>query len=165
MSFHLLQRSRTVELYLHSAIYIYIYIYIYIFMKWFLIQWVQRKLQLSDCCQLHALYRILIERRETMTWSLIKCRMASYLMLRRVAVVRTDVSEELSASIIRVTRMGELGTTLAVTSNRRTLRRNTKPQILLIKCSLVNLIWTPYSNDSVQELWWRWPGEWGGWDI
>jgi hypothetical protein len=44
-------------------------------------------------------------------------------MLRRVALGRTDVSEELSASIIRVTRIGELGTTLAVTSNRRTLRR------------------------------------------
>jgi hypothetical protein len=43
-------------------------------------------------------------------------------MLRRVAVVRTDVLEELSASIIRVTRIGELETTLAVTSNRRTLR-------------------------------------------
>jgi hypothetical protein len=47
-------------------------------------------------------------------------------MLRRVALVRTDFSEELSASIIRVRRIGELGTTLAVTSNRRTLRRNTK---------------------------------------
>jgi hypothetical protein len=45
-------------------------------------------------------------------------------MLRRVAFVRTDISEELSASFIRVTRIGELGTTLAVTSNRRTLRRN-----------------------------------------
>jgi hypothetical protein len=31
-----------------------------------------------------------------------------------------------SASIIKVTRIGELGLTLAVTSNRRTLRRNTK---------------------------------------
>jgi hypothetical protein len=41
--------------------------------------------------------------------------------LRRVALVRTDVSEELTASIIRVTRIGELGTTLAVTNNRRTL--------------------------------------------
>jgi hypothetical protein len=41
-------------------------------------------------------------------------------MLRRVAFVRTDLSEELSASFIRVTRIGELGTTLAVTSNRRT---------------------------------------------
>jgi hypothetical protein len=47
-------------------------------------------------------------------------------MLRRIALVRTDVSEELSASIIRVTRIGEQGTTLAVTSNRRTLRRNTE---------------------------------------
>jgi hypothetical protein len=35
-------------------------------------------------------------------------------MLRRVALVRTDVSEELSASFIRVTRIGELGTMLAV---------------------------------------------------
>jgi hypothetical protein len=43
-------------------------------------------------------------------------------MLRRVALVRTDVSEERSASFNRVTRIGELGT-LAVTSNRRTLRR------------------------------------------
>jgi hypothetical protein len=33
-------------------------------------------------------------------------------MLRRVALVRTDVSKELSASIIRVTRIGELRTTL-----------------------------------------------------
>jgi hypothetical protein len=32
-------------------------------------------------------------------------------MLRRVPLVRKDVSEELSASIIRVTRIGELGTT------------------------------------------------------
>jgi hypothetical protein len=43
-------------------------------------------------------------------------------MLRCVALVKTDVSEELSASFITVTRIGELGTMLAVTSNRRTLR-------------------------------------------
>jgi hypothetical protein len=49
--------------------------------------------------------------------------MVSSGMLRHVALVRSDVSEELSASFIRVTRIGELGTTLAVTSNRRTLRR------------------------------------------
>jgi hypothetical protein len=42
-------------------------------------------------------------------------------MLRRVALVRTDVSEELSASFIRVRRIGELGITLAVSSNRRRL--------------------------------------------
>jgi hypothetical protein len=43
-------------------------------------------------------------------------------MLRRVALVRTDISEELSASFIRVTRISELGTTLAVTF-LRSLRR------------------------------------------
>jgi hypothetical protein len=37
-------------------------------------------------------------------------------MLRRVALVRTDVSEELSTSFTRVTRIGELGTALDVTS-------------------------------------------------
>jgi hypothetical protein len=38
--------------------------------------------------------------------------MASSGMLRRVALVRTDVSEKLSTSFIRVTRTGELGTML-----------------------------------------------------
>jgi hypothetical protein len=47
--------------------------------------------------------------------------MASSGILRSVALVKTDVSEELSASFIRVTRIGELGTMQAVTSNRRTL--------------------------------------------
>jgi hypothetical protein len=47
--------------------------------------------------------------------------MASSGMLRRVALVRTDVSEELSVSFFRVTRMGELGTTLAVINNRHML--------------------------------------------
>jgi hypothetical protein len=50
--------------------------------------------------------------------------MVSSEMLRRVALVRTDVSEKPSASFIRVTRIGELGTTLAATSNRRKLRRS-----------------------------------------
>jgi hypothetical protein len=52
--------------------------------------------------------------------------MASSGLLRRVALVRTDVLEDRSASIIRVTRIGELEKTLAISSNRRTLRRNTK---------------------------------------
>jgi hypothetical protein len=46
--------------------------------------------------------------------------------LLRVALLRTGVSEELSASIIRVAGIGELGSTLAVTSNRRKLRKNTE---------------------------------------
>jgi hypothetical protein len=49
-------------------------------------------------------------------------RMVSSGMLRSVALVRTDVSQELSTSFIRVTRISELGTTLALTSNRHTLR-------------------------------------------
>jgi hypothetical protein len=58
--------------------------------------------------------------------------MVSSGILRRVSLVRTDVSEELSASFIRVTKIGELGTALAVISNRRTLRR------LLIISSVVS---------------------------
>jgi hypothetical protein len=40
-----------------------------------------------------------------------------------VALVRTDTSEELNTSFIRVTRIGELGTTLVVTSVLRLLVR------------------------------------------
>jgi hypothetical protein len=55
-------------------------------------------------------------------------------MLRRVPLVRTDVSKELSASFIRVTRIGELGTTLAVTSNQVFLRSVRR---LLVTASVV----------------------------
>jgi hypothetical protein len=54
-------------------------------------------------------------------------------MLRRVALVRTDVSEELSAPTIRVTRTGELETTLVVTSNRRTLNTLSRHQYIYSK--------------------------------
>jgi hypothetical protein len=46
-------------------------------------------------------------------------RMVSSGLLRRVALVITDVSEEPGASFFRVTKIGELGTTQAATSNRR----------------------------------------------
>jgi hypothetical protein len=52
-------------------------------------------------------------------------------MLHLVALLRTDISQELSASFIRVTRIGELGTKIAVTSNRRSVRR------LLVTASVV----------------------------
>jgi hypothetical protein len=42
-------------------------------------------------------------------------------MLRRVALVRTDVSDELSTSFIRVTRIGELGTQILVTLMKEAL--------------------------------------------
>jgi hypothetical protein len=87
---------------------------------------------------------------ECMLWNFSLCiplehfillwRMASPGMLRRVVLVRTDVSEELSASFIRITRIGELGTTIAVTSNWHMLRRNTKRDSmrrLLVRASIV----------------------------
>jgi hypothetical protein len=52
-------------------------------------------------------------------------------MLRRVALVRTDVSEELSASFIRVIRIGELRTALGVCLFLRSERR------LLVTASVV----------------------------
>jgi hypothetical protein len=63
---------------------------------------------------------------------LVTGRKVSSGMFRRVALVSTDVSEESGASFIRVTRIGELGTTQAATSNRRTLRRNTKYWYLVL---------------------------------
>jgi hypothetical protein len=45
--------------------------------------------------------------------------------IRHVALVRTDVSNERITYIIKVTRMNELGTMLAVTSNRRDDASNT----------------------------------------
>jgi hypothetical protein len=58
-------------------------------------------------------------------------RMVSSGMLRRVSLVRTDVSEELSASIIRVTRIGKLGTTLASLRSMRRLLVTASSPILV----------------------------------
>jgi hypothetical protein len=52
----------------------------------------------------------------------------------RVALVRADLSKELSASFIRVTRIGVLGTTLAVTSNRLIITDS------FVHCSLIRVI-------------------------
>jgi hypothetical protein len=53
-----------------------------------------------------------------------KRRMPSSGMLISVPAIRKDVSEEPSPTIISATRIGDLGTTLAVTGNRCTLRSN-----------------------------------------
>jgi hypothetical protein len=72
-------------------------------------------------------------------------------MLHRVALVRKDVSEEPSSSIIRVTRIGELRT-LAVTSNRHTHRYIPKDGILQIinnlKVTFLN-IWNRILTDPL----------------
>jgi hypothetical protein len=63
--------------------------------------------------------------------------MVSSGMLRRVAVVRIDVSEELNASFIRLTRIGEIDTTLAATNNRCTLVFLRSARRLLVTASVV----------------------------
>jgi hypothetical protein len=47
-----------------------------------------------------------------------ECRLLGF--IHRVALVRTDVSEERIASTIRMTRIDDVGRTLAVPSNRST---------------------------------------------
>jgi hypothetical protein len=76
--------------------------------------------------------------------------MASSGMLSRVTLVRIDVSEELSTSFIRVTRIGELATTLAVTSNRRALRKNTKEALSSSEMSvLTRTTWRNIPEDAI----------------
>jgi hypothetical protein len=62
-------------------------------------------------------------------------------MLRSVALARTEVSEELRVSIIRTTRIGELGTTLAVTRNRRKLCPSS-PILVILKMEALNAFQT-----------------------
>jgi hypothetical protein len=59
-----------------------------------------------------------------------------------VLLVRTDVSEERIASITRVTRIGEVGTAFAVTSNRSKLRRITIVKHIVLLRSLLLLLVT-----------------------
>jgi hypothetical protein len=73
-------------------------------------------------------------------------------MLRRVALVRNDVWETLSASFIRVTINGELRTTLAVTSNRRTLRRNANASVVLRSPFIVTLMKEALSSSETPVL-------------
>jgi hypothetical protein len=68
-------------------------------------------------------------------------------MWRRVSLVRTDASEERIASIIRVTRIGELGTTLAVTSDRSTLWKGKKNLRSVLPLFLAGRFLSPW--------WWR----------
>jgi hypothetical protein len=78
-------------------------------------------------------------------------------MLRRVALVRTDVSEELSASFIRVTRIGEQETTLSVTRTRRTFLRSVRQLLVtasFVPCSpiLVTLMKETLSSSETSVL-------------
>jgi hypothetical protein len=70
--------------------------------------------------------------------------MVSSGLLGRVALIRTDVSEEPGASFIRVPTIGELGTTQAATSNRRTLRTS------VASCSLCCSSFTDFCHPDDQ---------------
>jgi hypothetical protein len=69
-------------------------------------------------------------------------------MLCRVDIVTTDISEESTASITRVKRMGELGTTLAVTNNRHTLRRMVIGNVVPSSPILVTLVMEALHSSS-----------------
>jgi hypothetical protein len=58
-------------------------------------------------------------------------------MLRRVALVRNEASEEPSASIIKVTGIDEVGTTLAVTSNRYATKKYCVRESLLVTANVL----------------------------
>jgi hypothetical protein len=78
-------------------------------------------------------------------------RMVSSGMLRCMALVRTDVLEELSGSIIRVSRIGELGT-LAVTINRSVLRFLVTANVVPSSPILVTLMMETLSSSETPVL-------------
>jgi hypothetical protein len=79
-------------------------------------------------------------------------RMVSSAILRHVALVKADVSEERSASIVRVTRIGELGTMLAVTRNRRTLRLLVTAKVFPSLLILVTLMMEELRSSETSAL-------------
>jgi hypothetical protein len=67
-------------------------------------------------------------------------------MLRSVDFVSTAVSEEHIATIIRVTRIDEVGTALAVHNNRSMLQRNATDSVAPSSSILVTLMMTIFST-------------------
>jgi hypothetical protein len=89
-------------------------------------------------------------------------------MLCREAPVRTDVSKELIASIVRATKIDEVGRTLAVTGNRRTLQGiiyggfcSLRSDFLMVHCVIRSTHPSLYSEGGLfglcQTVRWRTP--------
>jgi hypothetical protein len=57
-----------------------------------------------------------------------------------VTLVRSNVSKERIASIVGAILIGELRTTLAITSNESTLRRNTRNAMYLLELLCISII-------------------------
>jgi hypothetical protein len=68
-----------------------------------------------------------------------KGRMSSSGILSRVVLVRTDFSEELNASTIRETRIGEIGTMLAVLVTLMMEELRSSETSLLTRATLRNI--------------------------
>jgi hypothetical protein len=73
-------------------------------------------------------------------------------MLRRVALVRTGVSEEPSSSFIRVTRIGEIGTTLAKKFLRSVRRLLVATSVVPISPILVTLMTEALGSSETSVL-------------
>jgi hypothetical protein len=73
-------------------------------------------------------------------------------MLRRVALVRTDVSEGLTASIIRATRIGELGKTLDLVFIRSFLRSLVKSNVVPIYPILVTMMMEALNSSGTSVI-------------
>jgi hypothetical protein len=73
-------------------------------------------------------------------------------MFRPVALVLTDISEKRIASIIRLTRIGELRMALAVTTKRSRLRRNTVSFLRSVFRLLVTAKVFPTSHVLVTQM-------------
>jgi hypothetical protein len=81
-------------------------------------------------------------------------------MLRLVALLRAEDSEESSVSTIRLTRNGELGRTLAVNSNRRTPRIKLLVTVNVVSSSpilvtLMTEVLYSYETSVLTRVTWR----------
>jgi hypothetical protein len=94
----------------------------------------------QDREQFKALVTTVINDPRFKVFTTVTMKNAVFLDVTLVVLIRTDVSEERIASVMRVTRIGELGKTLAVTSLRSVRRLLVTANVLPTSRILVTLI-------------------------